>query len=481
MKTLILNPASSFTKNVIRDVMYGCWCRGKRIGGGTVPPFALLNVATILKEDGNEIKFLDAQGEHIPFEEVGKTISDFEVVIISTSTMSFKEDAAYLRDLKDLNPNLTTIIFGSHPTFMPKYSLAEDSVDIIVRHEPEFIIRDIIRAMNSGNGEWKEVNGIGFGDKDGIKLNDPYPPFNMDDLPLLDISLLPKDTDYFNPLVKRMPYITTTTSKGCPALCTFCTAPYFDGMKVRFQSAEYIVKELQHFVDPGIKEVYFRDDTFFVKKDRDMKWCKEAIKLGLDITWIANARVSMIDKEMMEVAKEAGCHTIKFGIESGNQVILDRMRKGYTLDQAYQVFEWIHEVGIDAHAHVMLGNPGDNLETVNQTIQFVKELDPATATFGVCTPYPGTPLFTEVAQVYPEIMDGTQSDLSKLHVEGLFNEIFTSLTKEELEKSVQRAYREFYLRPKYWIKTLGRVKSKDDMKRMALAASNVVDFAIRGE
>ena len=158
------------------------------------------------------------------------------------------------------------------------------------------------------------------------------------------------------------------------------------------------------------------------------------------------------------------------------------MRKGYTVEQAYEVFDWVHEVGIHAHAHVMLGNPGDSHETIQRTIEFVKELDPATVTFGICTPYPGTPLFDEVAAKFPEIKDGTQSDLSKLHVEGIFNEHYTSLKKEEVEAYVQKAYREFYLRPNYMMKTaISQLRSFDDLKRVSIAASNVVDFAIRGE
>ena len=130
----------------------------------------------------------------------------------------------------------------------------------------------------------------------------------------------------------------------------------------------------------------------------------------------------------------------------------------------------------------MLGNPGDSHETIERTIKFVKELNPGTATFGLCTPYPGTPLFDEVSAIYPEIKDGTQSDLSKLHTEGLFNEHYTSLKKEELEEYVQKAYREFYLRPSYVVETaMNQVRGIDDIKRLSIAASNVVDFALRGE
>ena len=345
MKILVLNPSSSATKNVIRDVLYGCWCKGKRIGGATVPPFALLEIATILQNEEHDVEFLDAQAEQLPLELVERKVIDCDAAIISTSTMSFTEDANTLLALKAVNENLTTVMFGSHPSFMPTYSLAHDGPDIIVRHEPEFIIRDLFRALRNGGDEWKSIKGIGFRQNGEHVLNEEYPFIDLDELPYPDVTMLPQGIDYYNPLVRRMPYITTTTSKGCPAKCTFCTAPYFDGMKVRFQSADYVLGEIEHFLEHGFREVYFRDDTFFVWKKRDIEICEEIVKRGLDVTWIANARVSMIDKEMMQRAKDAGCHTIKFGIESGVQEILDRMRKGYTIDQAYEVFESAQKQG----------------------------------------------------------------------------------------------------------------------------------------
>jgi hypothetical protein len=110
----------------------------------------------------------------------------------------------------------------------------------------------------------------------------------------------------------------------------------------------------------------------------------------------------------------------------------------------------------------------------------VQELSPTTATFGACTPYPGTPLFDEVAAAYPEIQDGSASSLGKLHVEGLFNEHYTGLTREQLKKIVRRAYRAFYLRPSYFLDSMRQLRSLEDIKRLSIAATNVLDFALLG-
>ena len=482
-RVLVLNPSSRFTRNVVRDVLYGCWCKGKRIGGATVPPFALLQIATILNNHKHRVTFLDAQAEHLPFRAVQDCIHQYDLVITSTSTMSFLEDAEYLAGLKGKNPKLKTIIFGSHPTFMPIYSLNHPGVDIIVRHEPEFIIRDLISSM-AMEEDWQQTLGIGYRDNSGSPvLNEPYPFIeDLDSLPFPDISILPKKFDYFNPIVRRVPYMTITTSRGCPGRCTFCTAPYFDGKRIRFQSAEYVLEEMKYLVRHGFREVYFRDDTFFVNKKRELAIFEGILRKKLDVSWIANARVNLMDKETMQLAKRSGCHTIKLGIESGVQKILDGVKKGYRVNQARDVFRWARQVGLRTHAHIMIGMPGDTKETVMETIHFVQSLKPSTATFGICTPYPGTPLFDHVQKFHPEIKDGTQTNLASLHVDGLFNEYYTSLQRGEINGLLKKAHRSFYLRPNYWLQVVReQLTSFDDIKRVVIAATNMLDFIFRGD
>ena len=478
MKILVLNPMTAATKNVVRDVVYGCWCNGKRIGGATVPPFMLITVATILRKSGFAADFLDAQAEQIPALEMTARIGQYDVVVMSTSTMSFKEDAEYLLKLKKAHPQqLTTVIFGSHPTFMPTYCLAHDGVDIVIKHEPEAIIKELM-ALMAEKKDYSGLQGIGY-KNNGQPVVNADAPFisNLDEIPFPDVDLLPKGIDYFNPIVRRTPYMTATTSKGCPGQCTFCPAPVFDGQTIRFQSAEYVTREIDYFLSKGIKEIYFRDDTFFINRKRDHAIFQYIIQNKLDLTWLANARVNLMDADTMARAKEAGCHTIKFGIESGVQEILDGMKKGYTLARAGEVFGWAKKIKMNTHAHVMLGNPDDTQATLAKTIDFVLELEPTTVTFGICTPYPGTPLFDLVKSKFPEIGDGSGTDLSRLHVEGLFNEHYTSLTREELRQSVTYAYRKFYFRPKYWVNAIrSQIRGLDDVKRLSIAGTNVFNF-----
>lgn len=495
MRVLVLNPPSRFAKNVVRDALWGCWCKGKRIAGTSVPPINQVLTATLLKNEGHNVRFLDALGQKMNLEDVLKDINNFDAVIVQTSTMTFKEDAEVLLELKNKNENLVTIIYGSHPTFMPEFAL-EDGIDFIVRFEHEFVLRDLLKALDAGAGNnpavpvgqtfrsanWQDIKGIGYKLNGKKIINKDYPfADNLDLLPFADRTLLSKDIEYFNPVVKRLPYTTMFTSRGCPAKCTFCTAPYFMGSKIRFRSAENVVEELSYVASLGYKEVFFRDETFTVFKERNLKICEEIIRKKLDLTWICNARVGTIDKETMLTMKKAGCHMIRFGVESGVQEILDNIKKGINVEKTRETFAVAKEVDMETHAHLMLGLPGDTLKTVNQTINFVKEIEPTTATFGVCTPYPGTALFDIVKEKFPQIKDGSEADLKKLHTTGFFNQAFCEIPSDKLEQLVKFAYRKFYFRPKYLINTLKSIKSFDELKRKLIAGTSVLDFAVRGD
>ncbi len=481
-KILVVNPLTLRTKNVIRDVVYGCWCKGKRIGGASVPPFALLQVASSLKASGFDVVFLDAQAEQLTVDDYADKLKGVRLMILSTSTMSFTDDVEYIYQIKSHVPDLRTAVFGSQPTFLPEAVLAEPAVDFAIRHEPYFAAVSLATALFSGQ-PLEDVPNLSRRGEDGtvVSTHEVFET-NLDSLPFPDVGLLPKGIDYFNPIIRHLPYITTTTTWGCPGKCTFCTAPAFDGPRVRFKSPDYVLRELAYYQANGYKEIYFRDDTFFVNPKRERAIFQGMRERGLNLTWLANARVNMIDESMLADARAAGCHLVKFGIESGVQEILDRSHKGYKVSQAVATFAAARRQGMDTHAHVMLGMPGDTPETVERTIDYiVNELQPTTATFGICTPYPGTPLFNEVRKIHPNIQDGTAINLDNLHLDGFYNQFYTSLQPEELVQAVRRAYRRFYVRPNYILSWLPRLRSGNDLKRVSIAATKIFDFCFRGE
>lgn len=479
MKYLVLCPPSKAARNVIRDFVYGCWCKGRRIGGAQMPPTNLLSVATVLKEDGRDVEMVDAAADGARWAEVEKRLDEFGAVILLVSTNSFREDCAFVEGLKARNRRLLSVFFGPHATFMPQYSLARESVDIIVMREPEHILRDLARALDGGGESWKGVRGIGYREGGEARINEPYPFIeDLDDLPIPDRSFLPEGLDYFNPVVKRVPYTTMQTSRGCPGRCTFCTVPSFYGKRIRCRSAGKVLEEFSYLAGLGYREIFLRDETFVAYRKRNKEICNGLIDAKLDLAWIANARVDMVDLETMRLMKAAGCHMLKFGVESGVQEILDAIRKGITLDQTRQAFAWAREAGLDTHAHVMIGCPGETVETARRTIRFVKEIAPTTASFGIHTPFPGTDLFAQVSAAHPEIRDGSGCDLTKIHTEGYFAQTYTRMTPRQLSRMVRHAYRRFYLRPSYLLSSLRRMGSRDEFWRTVVAGTNIFAFTM---
>lgn len=483
MRVLVLSPPTESTANVVRDLIYGCWCKGKRIAGAKSPPTNLLYVATILKQQGHDVRLLDATAEFKTAAYVKDIITNYDVAIISTSTMTFHEDADFLSELKRINPSLKTIMFGSHVTFYPKDSFNyAKALDIAVRKEPDFIIRDVVNALKKGDCSWKKVRGISYRENSRVKVNPDYPWItDLDELPIPDRELLPKGVDYFNPIVKRIPYTTAMTSRACPSKCTFCTVPAFYGVRVTHRSADNVMLEMRYLRDLGFKEIWFRDETFTVYGKRNRELYRKLIEEKLDITWLCNGKVNTVNREILKQMKRAGCHMIKFGVESGVQRILDNVRKGTTLKQTEDAFRLCREIGIDTHAHFMLGMPGETKETIKTSIRFARKIKPSTVTFGICTPYAGTEMFDKVAKNHPEIKDGSGLNLKALHEKSFFNQHFTDLTAEELESSLRKAYRNFYFRPTYALERLSKVKNLDEFRRLVMAGTQVLGFGLERE
>ena len=447
-----------------------------------MPPLNDLYVATHVRNGGFDIIFCDAQFELDRYRELENGgFAGIGAVVLLSSTQSFAEDVVLLRKMKVRNPALAGILYGSHPTFMPKYCLSADVVDFIVLREPEESLRQLLLCLQE-KGDPALVAGIGFRNQSGeIIITESRPFMNMDDLPIPDRALLPKGIDYFNPVVWRVPYTTMQTSRGCPGKCIFCTAPEFYGRKIRFRSTENVMAELREIKAQGFKEVFFRDETFTAYKERNIEICNRMIEEKLNLTWIANGRVDMIDRETMALMKKAGCHMVKFGVETGCDEILCNYRKGTTAAQARKAFADANAIGMDTHAHMVIGGPGETPETLEATLRFVKEINPSTASFGLLTPYPGTELFRRVEALHPEIRDGSDSNMANLHVDGFFSESICGIDGPTLNKWLLKCYRRFYLRPGYIFRRALGLRSFSQTAVMFIAGLNIFQFAFSGK
>ena len=480
MRIAVIEPCLDFKSNIARDVLYGAWCGGRRIGGGTVPPFELLTIATILENEGHDVVFVDAQAEQLSVKEVTRRMRGSGLLIVSTSVMTINSDAKYIKELKKQSPGLLTAAFGSHPTFMPEDTL-ERGIDFAVQREPEMVLRDLAAALETADiDKAGKTRGVVSKLEDGTVIKNERYPFleDLDTIPALNTDFLPKNVEYFNPIVIELPYLTVSTSHGCPSRCNYCTAPFFHGARWRFQSTGKVLDDIGYYLSRGIREIYFRDETFTADRRRVMDICKGIRNRGYVFPWICNARTDTVDREMLAAMKKAGCHLIKFGTESGNQEVLDAMKKEVTVQQNRLAIEMCHEAGIDTHAHFMLGSPGETIRSMEDTLNFALETKPTTVTFGICTPYPGTPLFRRVVEADDSIGDGAENAaMKRLHLEGDFNHIYCDVDGETLKKTVKRFYRKFYLRPSYIARRLFGIRNWKTVRNLAIGGLNIFSFS----
>jgi anaerobic magnesium-protoporphyrin IX monomethyl ester cyclase len=265
---------------------------------------------------------------------------------------------------------------------------------------------------------------------------------NLDDLPLPMHHLLPW-RKYRAPNIKG-PYTFIVTSRGCPAGCTFCIKHVSYQYGVRVRSPENILAELRTLRDLGLRNVHMYADLFTVNREQVMGLCEGMIREGLDFRWTCNSRVDYVDPEMLQTMRRAGCWLVSWGIESADEQILKRVRKGISPDEVVRALAWSKTAGIMNWGYFIIGLPGETKETIRQTIALSKQLPLDLALFHIAAPYPGTPFFYEVVK-NGWFRPGTAWEEVDMDESTVLD--YPGLPAERLEYWARRAFREWALRP----------------------------------
>lgn len=366
-----------------------------------------------------------------------------------------------------------TIAFGTHVTPMHIETMrAFPALDFVLRGEPELTLRELIdslecnessrpdwlvRLFQDSDSDWNTVpdssphdrkdvsliKGLVWRDRGEIRSNAdrPFIP-KLDDLPLPLYDLLPL-TKYVMPLMNG-PFCFVLTSRGCPAGCKFCIKHVSYGWSVRLLSPERILKELRILYDLGIRNIHMYADMFTVNREQVMSVCNMILQEGLKIRWTCNSRVDYVDEEMLKLMGQAGCWMISWGIESGNEVILQKAAKGADPKKAHRALTWAKKAGIKNWGYFIIGLAGETVETIQETIALAKKLPLEIALFHVAAPYPGTPFFFEVIEKgwFREGIRWEEVDMDKETVLQYGN-----LSSEDLTYWQRRAFREWAMRP----------------------------------
>ncbi len=442
--------------------------RGKLFKAKMFPkyPLYLMYGAAMMEKAGISVNVIDATERDYSINETLNVINEFdpkpEVFFIEVSTPSFDSDIKFISTLKQKYENSHISILGPHATVFHKEILQEyQVVDSVIRGEFITIMNDICLAHVAGS--LKDVLGITYRNGNEIVENASKPFIgNLNDLEWPARHLL-------DPRRYRMghytyePQLLMMTSMGCPSKCIFCIWPQllYD-QKIRLRDPEDIADEMIFCRKQyGAREIYFDDDTFNITEERVMKLCETFIRKKTKLSWITEMRCDKVSLDMYKTMKRAGCVKVLYGVESGNQEILDNCKKDIKVEQVKNAFALTHKAGIRSHAAFMFGLPGESKNTINDTMKFARRLKADTIQCSIALPYPGTE-FYRIAKESGTLKVDKWTDYDS-ELCGAIE--YPGLSKAYIQDSIGKMYKQFYIRPSYLMYRVASMRSWSDVTR----------------
>jgi hopanoid biosynthesis associated radical SAM protein HpnJ len=388
-------------------------------------------------------RLIDAPAARLKLADIVPLAGDYELAVLHTSSPSFASDIRVVEALKDANPRLRIGMVGAKVAVEPDDSLrASAALDFVAREEFDFAIQEVAEGRPLA-----AIDGLSFRGPGGAVAH------NRDRAVLEDMDRLPFVTpvykrdlrieDYFIGYLQH-PYLSLYTGRGCRSKCTFCLWPQtVGGHRYRARSVGHVIEEIRLAKGwfPQVKEFFFDDDTFTDDRPRAEAIARELGKLG--VTWSCNAKAN-VPRPTLEVLRDNGLRLLLVGYETGNQQILNNIKKGMRIDIARRFTKDCHELGITIHGTFILGLPGESKETIEETIRFAGEINPHTIQVSLAAPYPGTYLHRQAVEngwldaAHAELVDERGVQIAPL--------AYPHLSHTEIFRSVETFYKRFYFR-----------------------------------
>lgn len=425
----------------------------KRVGTFFLP-LGLAAVAAICELKGHIVKVTDGAASFYNLKEIQKEIDEFkpDIVGMSASFLNIETCHIIAKHIKEIIPQAKVILGGAQTSIFTKQALASKDVDWGIQSEAELVFDELLDALDD-NKDFTKIKGLAYKNKFGEICINPkqelYHDINQFPMPARHLFPMEKYVSY--PLLRGKRTFSIITSRGCPYQCNFCSSPEIFGQSFRYLNTENAMKEIRHLLDVyRADSLLFYDETFTVNRQRVIELCDAMIKEKISVEWGCFTRVNLVDKELLQKMKLAGCYIIYFGVESGVQRLLDLVKKGFELNTARNAVKLCKEIGIQPWCSFMLGLPSETEEESWQTINFALELDPEYIEFGIFMPWQGTPAY-ELAKKYGVILNENISDY-KTWLDKPFFKPCPNRDPEEVIRTVKKGHKKFYLRPKYIIK-----------------------------
>ncbi len=453
MKVLLLNPPTVEGKGFIRE---GRCTQESGVWTTLWPPISLATMGAVLEREGHQVTAKDAGATEYPRKSILRDIeaSPPDAVIWSTGTPSIGDDLALANEIKKVAPGARTAVFGTHVTALDERCLSETpGLDAIFRNEPEATAAEWAARLERKESLGR-VAGLSYRAGSDVRRN-PDRPFlsDLDSLP--DPAWHLFDLDAYRLPLRGERFLMVTPHRGCPYPCSYCTAQTYYGAKLRRRSVEKVRDEIRRNVEVhGVKDLFFWSDTFTLDKRYVMALCDAIAPLG--VSWASNSRVDTIDEELARAMRRAGCWMISFGIESGDQALLDAAGKGATVEESERAVAVVKAEGIKAAGHFVLGLPGETRESLDKTLALASRLPLDFEQFYCAVPFPGSRLYDE-ARAKGWLAEG---DFSRYRQDEALLEL-PGLSPEEVMAYREKAYRRFYTRPRVAVSALSLLSPRN--------------------
>lgn len=420
-------------------------------------------IGEYLRTKGIDTLFLDRPH----FKSISKLENEIEKInpnIVFMASVSSSRDIINLNSFieiskicKKISDEIKVVFGGYLSSAIPFEMLKNKSVDFIIVGEPEHTFLELVNEIENDGKDLKKIRGIAFRNGENFKRTGNRPLIkNIDSIPMPHPFLpFSNYSITFSPLIK-IKYGAMLTSRGCPISCKFCPIKLIFGVQYRTYSINRVIDEIKYLYDKGIDNISFLDSIFPLDKKRTITICKNIIEEGFDINWSCFGHLNFIDKELLYWMKKSGCTSIRYGIESGDQKILNLMNKNIDVSRARRVVSLTKKFGIMTILNFIIGFPTETIETAMRTINLAKSLNSITY-FSLMIPYPGTEIYDWAKE--NNFLAKTGFDQFSLENTMIFNE---NLKETDMKNLIKIGYRKTILTPTI-ISLLKEIKNTYDL------------------
>jgi radical SAM superfamily enzyme YgiQ (UPF0313 family) len=400
------------------------------------PPLGLAYVAGALKRAGHKSHIVDLQVDDTDIQDLIASHTA-KLVGFSVTTWTFKQVLKEVKHIKRRFPHLIFVAGGPHATALPEQMLAE-GFDAVVRGYGEETTVELAENLNRPD-LWIDIAGLSYKHKGSIQHNPKRdPPNSLEGLPFPSFDLLN---------IERYKWCSVSSSRGCSARCLFCADSHLFANRVLLRSSHSFVDELERlYKEKGIRKFYFVDEQFTFDESRAQQICYDIIQRGMKIEWLVNSRVDRVTTDLLHLMKQAGCISIAFGVESGSDAILRRIRKGTRSQTALAAVRMAKAANIRVKTSWIVGLPGTLKEQL-ESIDLMQAMEPNHIDVFLLTIYPGTPLWRRskefgivIDRNDPPMTSTDKLNSDRYHLDYLSNKEIIQIVSKMEEAMIGRGY-----------------------------------------